>query len=149
MIRRDTLILLFTMGLLLLGCGGPEVDRVELVRVRGLVTLDGKPLSKAVIVFEAPDGSFSYAQTSSRGGYDLRFDSQNRGVTPGAKTVRISMNRRIHGLNSTDEGVPGDKAGGWFGKQPPEAIPAKYNADSTLTAEVTSSTNTFNFDLKS
>ena len=65
----------------------------------------------------------------------------------GSKTVRISMNRRINGLNSNDEGGPEDAAGGSFQKQPPERIPEKYNVRSTLTVEVTADGDKFNFDL--
>jgi hypothetical protein len=147
--EHRTMVLLASAALALVGCGVPGVNRVPLVRVRGVVTFDGKPLAKAVIIFESPDGSFSYAQTSSRGRYDLWFDAQTRGVTPGKKTVRISMNRRLRGLNSHDEGGPGDRAGGAFRKQSPEKIPARYNVHSTLTVDVTADTRTFNFDLKS
>jgi hypothetical protein len=113
------------------------------------VKLDGKPLQKAVVIFESTDGSYSFAQTDRWGRYDLRFDSQTRGVTPGAKTVRISMNRRLRGLSSNDEGGPGDRAGGAFKKQPPEAVPEQYNLHSSLRAEVTTDTTRFDFDLKS
>ena len=109
------------------GAAIPKSSACRSFACAGVVTLDGKPLPKAVVIFESADGSFSYAQTDRRGRYDLRFDSQTRGVTPGAKTVRISMNRRIHGLNSNDEGGPGDRAGGAFKKQPPEVIPERYN----------------------
>ena len=105
-------VVLILLGLALAGCGGPDVKRVPLVRVRGVVTLDGTPLEKAVVVFESADGSFSYAETDSRGRYDLWFDSQTRGVTPGAKTVRISTNRRLLGLNSNDERGAGRPGGG-------------------------------------
>jgi hypothetical protein len=138
---------LLTLATLLLGCGGVETKQVPLVRVAGTVKLNGEPLANAVIVFEAADASFSYAQTDERGRYDLRFDSSRRGVTIGPKTVRISMNRRIHGLNSNDEGSPEDRAGGSFQRQPPERIPEEYNVRSKLTANVTADTHTFDFDL--
>jgi hypothetical protein len=133
----------------LVGCGGPETNRVPLARVTGTVTLDGEPLEKAVVVFESEDGAFSFGETDTRGRYELRFDSRTRGTTFGTKIVRISMNRRIHGLNSNDEGGPEDTAGGSFQKQPPERIPEKYNQRSVLTADVTEETATFNFDLVS
>jgi hypothetical protein len=131
----------------LAGCGGPETNRVELVRVRGVVKLDNEPLENAVVVFESPDKSFSYAQTDARGRYDLRFDSSSRGAAPGPKIVRISMNRRILGLNSFDEGSPNDKAGGAFEAQPPERIAERYNSRSVLTANVTPEADTFDFNL--
>lgn len=141
--------LLLAMSLCLTGCGGSTVKSVPLIRVRGVVTLDGKPLPKAIVTFESADGSFSYGQTDGQGRYDLRFDSTTRGATSGAKTVRITMNRRIHGLNSNDEGGPGDRAGGAFPKQPPELIPARYNVLSDLNVEVSAQATRFDFDLKS
>jgi hypothetical protein len=132
-----------------LGCGGPAVKTVPLVRIRGVVTLDGHPLERAVVIFESRDGSFSYAQTDSRGRYDLYFDSNTRGVTLGEKTVRIAMNRRLKGLNANDEGGPDDRAGGAFPKQPAEKIPTRYNAESALNVTVAANSDAFNFDLES
>ena len=129
------------------GCSDPSTKRVRLVRVSGTVTLDGVPLANAIIVFEAEDHSFSEAKTDDSGRYDLRFDSYTRGVTVGRKVVRISMNRRINGLNSTDEGGPEDRAGGWFGKQPEEVVPAKYNDESVLTRLVTEDSHRIDFAL--
>jgi hypothetical protein len=139
---------LIALLLVLPGCGDSQLKRPPLIRVRGVVTLDGKPMPKAVIVFESEDGSFSYAETDRRGRYDLRFDSQTRGVTLGTKIVRISMNRQIRGLNSNSEGGPGDRAGGKSKKLPPEAIPPQYNVHSTLKVEVTSDTTRFDFKLQ-
>jgi hypothetical protein len=129
------------------GCGDPSTKRVRLVRVSGIVTLDGAPLSNAIVVFEAEDHSYSEAKTDGSGRYDLQFDTYTRGVTLGPKIVRISMNRRINGLNSTDEGGPEDRAGGWFGKQPAEIIPEKYNEQSVLTRLVTEDSHRFDFAL--
>ena len=131
------------------GCWDAAVKSPPLIRVRGVVTFDGQPLPKAVIVFESEDGSFSYAETDRRGQYDLRFDSQTRGATLGTKIVRISMNRQIRGLNSHSEGGPGDRAGGKSKKLPPEMIPERYNVHSSLQVDVTSDTRRFDFDLQS
>jgi hypothetical protein len=134
--------------IVLAGCRPSYQQRVTLVRAHGTVTLDGKPLDKAIVIFEAPDGSFSYAQTNSKGRYDLRFDSYERGVTPGKKTVRISMNRRLLGLNSNDEGAPDDRAGGSFPKQPAERVPPRFNTHSELSVEVTPDRHAYDFDLR-
>jgi hypothetical protein len=131
------------------GCGGPDVKGVELVRIEGVVTLDRKPLHEAVVIFEAEDGAFAFAQTGSDGRYDLWFDSRQRGVTLGPKIVRISMNRRLLGLNSNDEGGADDSAGGSFAEQAPEPIPPRYNSQSELTVLVTPDSDHFDFDLSS
>ena len=143
-VRLLLMLLLFSAG-----CADADAQRVPLVPVRGLVTLDGKPLAKAVVLFESADGSFSYGQTDRRGRYALRFDSRSWGATPGTKTVRISMNRRIHGLNSNDEGGPGDRAGGAFPKQSVELIPERYHARSNVTVEVIPKSKRYDFKLKS
>ena len=141
-------IALATITVTLAGCG-PDIKEVALVRVRGVVTLDDEPLEKAVVIFESEDNSFSFAETDSRGRYDLRFDSETRGVTPGRKTVRISMNRRLVGLNATDEGGPNDRAGSSFHDVLPERLPERYNIQSKLAVDVTEENNTFDFNLRS
>jgi hypothetical protein len=148
MIRRSDASVWPILAMVLAGCGGPNPEEVTLVRANGTVTLDGEPLENAIVVFEAANGVFSYARTDSRGRYVLRFDSKEMGVTPGKKTVRISMNRRIFGLNSKDEGAPDDPAGGSFPKQPPERVPRKYNSQSELSTEVTPDRTTYDFDLR-
>jgi len=153
------------MLLLTAGCSPTnEIDysQVNLVSVGGNVMLDGKPLAAAVITFEDPDtGTFSFARTDSSGDYTLQFDSQENGVIPGKKVVEISTVRNVLGLAGEDgeeEGKPpsgegessseeGDEPIAQPGKS--EAVPACYNQESKLTVEVTTSTRTFNFDLKS
>ena len=161
--------LIVTIALLLaIGCSATneiEYGKVNLVSVSGNVMLDGKPLAAAVITFEDPEtGTFSFARTDSSGDYTLQFDSQENGVIPGKKVVEVSTVRNVLGLagedgdeegeppsegveSSSEEAESGDESGAQPGKS--EAVPACYNKDSKLTIEVSSSTRTFNFDLKS
>ncbi|MBL8850681.1 MAG: carboxypeptidase regulatory-like domain-containing protein [Planctomycetaceae bacterium] len=135
--------------LLLNGCStAPSVgyDSIELVQVSGEVTLDGQPLPRAVVTFEAEDGQFSYGLTDDSGSYELQLDSDMEGVRPGKKVVRISTTRKILGLNA-DEGsveTPQDKAG-----LAGERVPPKFNSESALVADVTADQTTFDFDLQS
>lgn len=135
------------------GCGpeGADYSKVDLINVQGKVTLDGQPLAGAVVTFEAADGQFSYGLTDSNGSYSLQFDSEKQGVTPGAKIVRISTTRKIPGLN-TSEGSEGGEASGEGPAATPSAnterVPARYNKDSELKAEVTRS-QSFDFALES
>jgi hypothetical protein len=142
------------------GCSATnEIDygKVNLVSVGGNVMLDGKPLPSAVITFEDPaTGTFSFARTDANGDYTLQFDSQKNGVLAGKKTVQISTVRTVLGLageegveEGVEEGEASTEGAGSVAVSKTEAVPACYNKDSKLTVEVTSSTATFNFDLKS
>jgi hypothetical protein len=142
---------------LLAGCGGaPQMDysQVNLVSAGGVVTLDGQPLPAAVVTFESADGQFSYAMTDSAGNYELQFDSDQAGVTPGPKTVRISTTRKILGLNAED-GAEAGEASEEEGQTPSpsssagERVPAKYNQQSELQVQVSPDRTEFNFDLTS
>lgn len=137
------------------GCSATnDIDygSVDLVSVGGTVAIDGEPLAGAVITFEDPEkGTYSFARTDSGGEYTLQFDSQMDGVIPGKKTVQISTTRNVLGLKG-EEGVEEGESSSEEGDAPKaaeEAVPACYNKESKLTVEVTSSTTTFDFDLKS
>jgi hypothetical protein len=126
-------------------------DTLNLVQVSGRVTLNGKPLPKAVISFDdAQDGTFSYGLTDSNGIYSLKFDSEVSGVKPGKKIVRISTARKILGLNDTETrgmvGSDDDSIQTRISAQ--ELVSDKYNKNSELVAEVSATKRTFNFDLK-
>ena len=121
-----------------------------LVSVSGRVTLNGRPLAKAVITFDdVQDGTFSYGQTDSGGNYQLQLDSDMRGVKPGKKIVRISTARKILGLNSSEEAGENSLDGAAVKPEAAkELVPDKYYKNSELTAEVSSSSRTFHFDLR-
>lgn len=138
------------------GCStAPAVDygSLGLVDVTGTVTLDGQPLEYAVITFEDPTTSqYSYGLTDAEGKYTMQLDSDQNGVMPGSKVVRISTTRKILGLNSMEEGgeeAESDGPGERRKSADEELVPEQYNSQSTLTAEVSSSQSTFDFDLMS
>lgn len=132
---------------LCLGCGRQQSDysQLKLVNATGTVTLDGQPLAGAVITFDAPDGQFSFGQTDSGGNYSLQLDSEQRGVTPGEKTIRISTTRKILGLNATEGGEDDPSQS----KSAEEKVPDKYNKNSELKITVSSDKSRYDFDLKS
>ncbi len=115
----------------LLGCGGGG-DKPQLATVSGQVTLDGNPLANVSVVFESENGQVSYGGTDSTGKYELSFRDGAKGAEVGKNTVRISTV-----LDHPEP--PGYK----------DPIPAKYNADSTLSVEVQPGPNTHNFELQS
>src|SRR5690242_5652638 len=69
------------------GCGpsGPDIAHVS-----GRVTMDGKPLANATVVFIPEDGRPAGARTNAAGDYVLNFTEGRRGAIPGKNTVRIT-----------------------------------------------------------
>jgi hypothetical protein len=125
----------FPIGLLLLslmltgtGCGESGPD---LAPVSGRVTLDGRPLDPADVVFQPDDmKSPSFGRTNSDGRYDLAYKRGVAGALVGWHTVKIS--------------VVTEQTGG------PQLVPPRYNSESGLRREVKAGEdNVFDFDLKS
>lgn len=133
-----------TVGLLILAAGcstSPQIDyaKAGLVDVSGTVTMDGEPLSEALVHFETDDGRISYGRTDVTGHYELRFDSDMQGVIPGEKTVRISTSAST-----------GDEAERGTSVARIETVPVRYNKESELRVEVKpGEAQTFDFDLES
>ena len=107
------------------GCGKTVSD---IAPVTGRITLDGKPLEKADILFQ-PDGSKppSSGRTDADGRYQLVYKRGVMGGNVGSNTVQITISPDVV-------------------SNPPN-IPARYNSESELTKEVKSGPNEFNFDL--
>ena len=118
------------------GCGGS--DQLESVEISGTVTFDGEPVKEGEIVFRAAD-----AQVRSCGGpiTDGKFSFKG---SPGAKKVEITAMREVPGKMDTTSN-PGEES-----PLMEMYIPAEYNDETTLTADVPESgKKTFQFDLKS
>ena len=121
-----------------------DYSQLQLVEVSGQVSLDGRPLAQATIIFEAEDRGFSIGQTDASGRYRLRYNSEKSGVTPGRKTVRISTWPGAF----TEAAAPTEETKGAAGSSR-EWVPVGYNTRSELTVVVASNTHTFSFDLRS
>jgi hypothetical protein len=75
---------------------------------------------------------------SFNSGTGMAFHPPNLGATPGSKRVEIRASRPVGPIDPVMN-APGDYE---------EYVPRRYNKDSTLTAEVTTSgANTFDFAL--
>ena len=114
------------------GCApsGPKTATVA-----GSVTVDGAPLADGNMIFrDAAGKEKSYGGKVVAGEYS--FES-----TPGSKKVEVRAMREVPGKmdeSNPDEPVPAME----------QYIPAKYNTETTLTAEVTDSgENRFDFTL--
>ncbi len=135
------------LALLLCGCSGvkqpTDYSKLGLVSVSGTITLEGEPLTGGSISFESEDKTFSASNIDSSGGYTLRFNSEQMGVTPGPKTVRIRA-QSLPSEGGSDEEDPDAK---------PKATAASgvsdcYDKASPIRVTVDASSSTFDFDLK-
>lgn len=116
------------------GRGGPALGGVE-----GTVTLDGTPVEGATVTFSPVEGGRSAtAITDSAGHYRLEFTADQMGAIVGKHKVSIS---------TFEEGELDDR--GQRVGAVAEKIPAKYNRESTLVAEVKSGSQTIDFPLVS
>jgi hypothetical protein len=117
MIRRFASVCLTCCSVLTLnltGCGGGASDLPDLAPVTGTVTQGGQPLEGATVVFEPEKGAPSIGATDATGRYELYYHDL-KGAIPGKHTVRISK---------------------LDGEAGPETVPARFNAQSTITKEV-------------
>jgi hypothetical protein len=106
------------------GCKGNQSP------VHGRVTLDGKPLARATVVFvPVVRGKESRGVTNDNGEYILKYIREEQGGTVGKNRVQITK-LRTHAESS-------------------DLVPAKYNRETTLSAEVTFGDNVFDFALSS
>ncbi|MCA9071448.1 MAG: hypothetical protein KDA84_21115 [Planctomycetaceae bacterium] len=98
-------------------------EKAELSPVKGLVTINGKPLAGATITFEPEKGKSSKAKSDKNGRFKLK-----QGAIAGKHVVKIST------------ATPART----------EFLPAKYNEKSSLVIEVKSGNeNEFQFELES
>jgi hypothetical protein len=106
---------------LLVGCN--TGDRNEIARVRGTVTLDGKPYSKGGSVFFQPKsgGKMATAEIQADGSFELTTYSSGDGASVGPNLVMIMP--PVAPVDELTEGVAPAAA--------PAPFPKKYEAVST------------------
>lgn len=121
--------------MLQVGCGpsGPDIARVQ-----GTVTMDGKPLPNAIIMFVPVGGRPSVSETDANGKYVLEFSGGRKGAIPGMNRVEINTGRLAY--EKDGKNYPAVK----------ESVPAQYNRLTTLEFNVEAGkNNTADFALKS
>jgi len=121
--------------ILQVGCGpsGPEIARVQ-----GTVTMDGKPLPNAIIMFVPVGGRPSVSETDANGKYVLEFSGGRKGAIPGINRVEINTGRLAY--EKDGKNYPAVK----------ESVPVQYNRLTTLEFNVEAGkNNTADFALKS
>ncbi|QDV19472.1 hypothetical protein Pan153_41370 [Gimesia panareensis] len=118
---------LLIMSVVICGCGNPAmVDESQSVEITGVVTLDGKPLNDAEVTFLPADGDPlvgpALVITDSQGSYTMSVNAP--------REYKVNVDRMMNG-------GPNPKL-------------KEYQGEATsLTANVSADSKTFNFDLKS
>jgi hypothetical protein len=121
--------LLFLLMVVGSGCGDMKV-----APVRGVVTLDGKPLSRASVTFQPEAGGRpSFGVSDENGNYRLGYSMNEEGAEIGNCKVRITT-----ALEQGEEGS----------KRAAEKVPAKYFKEPLVVA-VEPKSNTINLELTS
>jgi hypothetical protein len=136
MSRGICCIALFAVVIGAQGCGpdGPDIASVE-----GVVTLDGKPLEGAQVLFVPEKGRPAVGKSDASGRYRMEYTESRTGAIPGKSRVEITTWAPGY-MNEAGERVPGVK----------EVVPARYNRDTTLEFDVQPGTaNVANFELES
>jgi hypothetical protein len=132
------------VGLAAIGCSGSSSDDLPREAVSGTVTLDGKPLVDGSIQFAPAADSVGPQVGGGSPIADGQFSiSRENGLVPGAYKVSINA-----GDAKREEQAKGPvRKGLGLAK---ELIPAKYNSQTTLSAEVNKGgSDNLNFDLQS
>lgn len=145
-VKRRISLVLALGGLLAatgFGCGGGGEDTLPREAVSGTILFEGAPLTQGSIQFMPMAQSETGAATAGAssitdGKYSI---AQEQGLVPGAYKVIIS---------SAPPGEPvTEEMPGMAPPTPRDLIPAKYNASTTLNAEIKAGVdNDINFDLK-
>jgi hypothetical protein len=139
----------------LIGCSSSGLD-VE--RVSGTVTLDGKSIEGAIVTFspDAPKGVVASGITDAEGRFQL--NANTGGAAPGAGTpsgsykVKIVKIETLPPVEITDDYDPSiTEAATRKAKKPKHIIPEAYGTTETsgLTATVNKGANDFSFELDS
>ena len=126
-------ILLFGLN----GCTGGATDKIPtLGKVKGTVTLDGKPAADIMVTFTPDVARQSGGKTDASGNYTLMYNEKLAGAAVGKHKVQM-MKQLAPGTPITPE------------NNPQTALPPKYTFNSELTADVKEGDNVINFDLTS
>lgn len=122
LLRLWTAVALPFAFLTLTGCGGANSAALH-----GTVTFDGAPVTNGSIVFLPPSGEGSKAAAAiEEGKYTIPADA---GLLPGNYRVEVTWQKPTgRKIPSADPGMTMDET--------KEAIPAKFNVNSTLTADI-------------
>jgi hypothetical protein len=131
--------LLIVFGVMLAaGCGKREYAGEQRFPLSGKVTVDGQPLEHGLIRFMAVKDGRVAGGPITNGAYSIE---EAMGANAGSYKVEIRWNK------PTGRRVK-DAYGDEIMDEYKEGLPAKYHANTELTAEVSATQNKFDFELK-
>jgi hypothetical protein len=123
--------------LIVAGCGPSEPKRYS---VSGTVKYKNEPVKFGTISFRSEDGQSTGAAQVTDGKYEI---PAAKGLIPGTYKVSISYpDPKAPKPKDTDDGLPGEVV------DTRDLLPAKYNRETELTAEIKAESNQIDFDLK-
>lgn len=132
--------------LLVCGCGKSKGrPKIVQIPVTGTVTLDGKPLADADVLFLPPEGMGGFSgRTSADGSYQLIGVAGGKAVCKGKCSVRISRMLKPDGTAPAPDEPPANVGA-------TESLPEKYSAaaETALSADVPDGGGKFDFALTS
>jgi hypothetical protein len=125
---------------LLLGCGEPSYEGPKRIPISGTITYNDKPLEAGIVSFISQTEDQRPAQGFiTNGQYSI---PEEKGLNEGTYRVEIRWNR------PTGKKILDSQDTGEMVEESKQVIPARYNTNSELTADVSKGNTTFNFDLK-
>jgi hypothetical protein len=141
--RRLVCALALLGSVSMVGCGGSSYEGPTRYPLTGKVTLDGEPVNGGSISFlpEMPDSAEQRVTGGpiENGAYSVPAE---QGANSGKYRVEVRWPKPTgKKFKDSDTGEMLDTV--------KEAVPAKYNIQSELTADVSAEKTTFDFDLKS
>ena len=139
--------LLIALTLLVYGCN--KSDRPELAQLTGTVTFQGEPLKSGTIVFESTGNRPANGRIEDGQIVGLTTFEENDGIPVGNHRVAVfatSVSSDVVAADPSQDTASGDNYMG----AAPSLLPDKYSdpANSGLTAEIQSGTNSVTFELK-
>lgn len=132
---------IFLLAVAFLGCSGPEV----LGPVTGVVTIEGKPVPRATVIFDNDQlGVHMMAEADEQGRYTVKM-ANGDGLPLGEYDVRVCPPIQDHPLGPIKAPPPGDANDPYL-----KTIPKRYRERKTsdLKLTVTPNTNNLNVDMK-
>ena len=113
--------------------------------------MDGKPLAATIVVFSPDNGRPARGRTDAEGKYELTYIGETRGAKIGHHRVEIAPNEEGEDESEIEAATAGESTATPTSPVKPEKIkvPARYNTNSVLEADVKAGENVLDFKLES